>query len=248
MFSLVALISVLVATANAQFPTAPPMLGLDPACQKVVNETLNPLYTDPNCPVTKVFTGNTSTVADLEKYIPQMCAPGCTSKIQRAILDLGSSQCKDNSVVNLLFASSYYYTNYYCIKSGDTYCLVDQAKKLDAAKVAANASITAWPKESLCSDCTASQIAFSQNEKIAETAQFASELTKNVRTNPSLDKDNIKKICGEPYYNDAVKKPVSVVVDLSENAGGDTKKNSGENVKMSVAALAVAAVSAMMVF
>ncbi|KAL7751887.1 hypothetical protein RI367_002887 [Sorochytrium milnesiophthora] len=215
-------------STNGSFPTDPMVMMplVSAACQTTMKQALLPMFVDPTCSVSAVFNGNQTSAAELNTDLPQLCSASCIKKATDGFNMAMASPCQQSDTMfQQLSTIPYYYINLYCIKDDKGgYCMANQAADLDKANVPYNASISQWPKDTVCSPCTQKAVAFTDNPKL-NLAPLANMTT---RTNPAADKSALVATCGNTWVNNALSTPFTPSVQLaSPSAGSGSSSSSG---------------------
>ncbi|KNE58138.1 hypothetical protein AMAG_04954 [Allomyces macrogynus ATCC 38327] len=193
-----------------------------PACAKLLNETVQPLLSDPVCNGAALLNGQPATASELEGQVATLCSKACIAKANAALQAVSSAQdCSGNPLLNAAVLASFYEFNFNCLTVPDAnptqYCIVSQAKALESAKVAANATATQWPKDALCSACTAKQVALTASSPMmAQVASLSS------RTNPAGNTTLLTEKCGQDWVAAAKGKQAEYVVTKSAAVSSST--------------------------
>ncbi|KNE59335.1 hypothetical protein AMAG_03633 [Allomyces macrogynus ATCC 38327] len=193
-----------------------------PACAKLLNETVQPLLSDPVCNGAALLNGQTAAASELEGQVGTLCSKACITKANAALQAVSSAQdCSGNPLLNAAVLASFYEFNFNCLTVPDAnptqYCIVSQAKALESAKVAANATAAQWPKDTLCSACTAKQVALTASSPMmAQVASLSS------RTNPAGNTTLLTEKCGQDWVTTAKGKQAEYVVTKSAAVSSST--------------------------
>ncbi|KAI9149799.1 hypothetical protein H9P43_009978 [Blastocladiella emersonii ATCC 22665] len=249
---------------------------LTPTCKKLYDDVVTPLLADTDCELTKLVTGKAVAAKDLEPQVTKLCSSACTTKAQNALKAISAQpECQSNSMFSTVAVGAFYQINLYCIKSPSGYCIVDQAKAAEAitpvmanattgaamgaganaTAAAAGASSTAnWPKDLVCTDCTAKQY------KLTKSLGSSDALTAlSSRPNPAANATNLAAKCGADWVAAAEKQQLTLAVQMiapnASTASGTTGSGpanagksaaNGLNAGSGVVAVVVAAMVAML--